>query len=192
MNYMSLTKKDKEELKELIREVIGESRPKTIDSEGTMDYTDMFVNRSNDSIADDIVGDDEIQLAPEDFVLKKDFKLKDGTILKKGKRYFIYDEAMALEEELFEPQGYISISDMDEYNKDPENNEKLWGIGTYNSDGDELYMIQWNGKDKDLDQKVTFACYASAKDKDNIKIYQVWMGEQILDGILEELTMQKP
>jgi len=31
---MSLTKKDKEELKELIREVIGESRPKTIDSEG--------------------------------------------------------------------------------------------------------------------------------------------------------------
>ena len=65
-------------------------------------------------------------------------------------------------------------------------NEKLWGIGTYNSDGDELYMIQWNGKDKDLDQKVTFTCYASAKDKDNIKIYQVWMGEQILDGILEE------
>ena len=110
--------------------------------------------------------DSEIKLAPEDFVLKKDFRLKDGTILKKGKRYFTYDEAMALEEELFEPngwrlptiqefmllhaiygldengqdnpkalhkdlqlepQGYISSSDMDEYNEDPENYEKNGG-----------------------------------------------------------------
>lgn len=106
---MSLTENDKEEIKDLIREVFEEKWPKIIDSAsisvGT--YTNMFDNWNEKSIclcSRDIIN--TIELAPEDFVLKADFKLKDDTILKKGKRYFTYDEAMALEEELFKPNGW--------------------------------------------------------------------------------------
>lgn len=105
---MSLTRKDREEIKELIREVIGEDRPKTIDSEDSAigTYAEMFDLWQDNSIDTDFGNISSVKLAPEDFVLKADFRLSDGIILKKGKRYFTYDEAMALEKELLEPNGW--------------------------------------------------------------------------------------
>lgn len=100
---MSLTKKDKEEIKVIIREVLGNQKDKPAEY---IQKDLKYIFQAWSSMSNDTNINTRIELAPEDFVLEEDFKLKDGTILKKGKRYFTYDEAMALEKELFEPNGW--------------------------------------------------------------------------------------
>lgn len=93
---MSLTRKDKEEIKALIHEVLSE------DSVPTFEWKRFFDNWRKKSLS----LTNNITLASEDFVLPVDFELKDGTVMKKDRRYFTYDEAMALEKELFKPNGW--------------------------------------------------------------------------------------
>lgn len=98
---MSLTKQDKEEIKALIHELLSET--KTVGEDvPTFEWKRFFDNWRKKSLS----LTNNITLASEDFVLPIDFELKDGTVMKKGKRYFTYDEAMALEKELFKPNGW--------------------------------------------------------------------------------------
>ena len=65
-------------------------------------------------------------------------------------------------------------------------NEKMWDLGSYDSDHNKIWLVQWNGKNKQTDKLVSFSCYMTAKDKDNIKVYQVWIDSAVADGILEQ------
>lgn len=101
---MKFTEEDREELKRLIAEVLGEvEQGRKVIEENNAEY-EMERVFDNWMINDIHLAD--IAIAPTDFVLPCDFRLKDGTVLKRGKRFFTYDEAMALEEQLFKPNGW--------------------------------------------------------------------------------------
>lgn len=171
---MSLTEKDKKEIATIVTKIVDErlksaetmvvepaNEPVTND---VYDFDEMFSDWDDSSIL--LSCNDIKQITSEDFVLPCDYQLKDGTVLKKGKRYFTFDEAKALEEQLFKPNGwelptvkdfmilhatygldkngrddpkalhkalnldcngFISSSNMEKYNKDPENFEKNGG-----------------------------------------------------------------
>lgn len=117
---MSLTKNDEEAIRQIIRDVLADYKSDTTEEEFNWgaffrDWDDNKINLVNN-----------INLAPEDFVLPVDFKLKDGTVLRKGRQYFTYDEAMALEEELFKPHGW----------RLPESREFVMLYGAYGIDKD--------------------------------------------------------
>lgn len=97
---MSLTKNDEEVIRQIVRDVLADYKSDTAEEE--FSWGAFFRDWDNNKIY--LVNN--INLAPEDFVLPVDFKLKDGTVLRKGRQYFTYDEAMALEEELFKPHGW--------------------------------------------------------------------------------------
>lgn len=72
----------------------------------------------------------------------------------------------------------ISLIDIWNYN------EKMWDVGYYTKDGDQILMVQWNGKNKKTDDRIPFSCYVSAKSKDDIIVHQVVMNGTVLDGSL--------
>lgn len=55
----------------------------------------------------------------------------------------------------------------------------------YDNDNNSIALVTWNGKDKNSGLAVSFGCYGSATNKDNIKILSLTMDNVSLYGSLE-------
>ena len=47
----------------------------------------------------------------------------------------------------------------------------------YDQDKNSIALFRWNGKDKDTDEQITFICWVSGTDSDNITIHNLAMSE---------------
>lgn len=54
--------------------------------------------------------------------------------------------------------------------------------GSYDKDGNAIYMLRWNGKNNITDEKATFICYISGSDQDHAIIHYLGVDNTTIQG----------
>lgn len=69
-----------------------------------------------------------------------------------------------------------SLIDVWDYNK------QFIESGSYDKDGNTIYMLRWNGKNKITDRRATFVCYISGSDQDHVTMHYLGIDDVALQG----------
>lgn len=62
-------------------------------------------------------------------------------------------------------------------------NERMNDVGYRDKGGNQILMVQWNGKNKKTDELVTFTCYIGGADKDSLTVEYATINTSYLLGI---------
>lgn len=74
--------------------------------------------------------------------------------------------------------NYYSLIDVFEYNQ-----FKYFGSsGGYDKDGNEIYLLRWNGKNKNTDDRATFVCYISGVDTEHVTLHYLGVDNIDIQG----------
>lgn len=70
-------------------------------------------------------------------------------------------------------------------------NKVFIATGGYDKDGNKVYQLTWNGKNKLTDDKASFSCHLSGKDQDHVTLHYLSVDGNAIHGQLDYQNYNK-